>query len=80
MPRGRGHVRFFLRRRAVTAWLLVAVLLAPPTLASGTASDESLWTEFMTWVQSRLGVPGGKAADHDGFTAWLMGRIWIPGG
>lgn len=67
-------------RRAAAAWLLVVVLLAPAALASGTASEESLWAEFAAWVQSRLDIPGGRAADQDGFTAWLMSRFGIPGG
>jgi hypothetical protein len=29
----------------------------------------------------QIGVSGGStAADESTFTAWLMGRIWIPGG
>ena len=67
-------------RRAAAACLLVVVLLAPAAFASGTASEESLWAEFAAWVQSRFDIPGGAAADQEGFTAWLMSRFNIPGG
>jgi cell division FtsZ-interacting protein ZapD len=71
----------FRRWRAVAAWLLVVMLLAPATLASDATGDASLWDEFVAWVQSRLIVPGGATAvDESGFTAWLMSRFHIPNG
>jgi len=67
-------------RRACAAGLLVVVLLSPTALAAD-SKDASLWTEFVVWLQARIGVPGGVAvADEARFMAWLRGRIHIPGG
>ena len=68
-------------RRAVAAWLLIVVLLAPSAYASDATNNASLWDEFISWLQGGLDTWGGAtAADESAFTAWLMGRIWIPGG
>ena len=66
--------------RKAAAWLLIVVLLAPAAYASNTSDDVSLWAEFLAWLQVGIGVPTDATADDAGFTAWLMGRITIPGG
>jgi hypothetical protein len=67
--------------RVAAACLLIVVLLAPSAFASDTSSDESLWAEFVAWVDAGLGVSDGvTAADESGFSAWLMARIGVGGG
>jgi hypothetical protein len=66
--------------RKAAAWLLIVVLLAPAAYASNTTHNVSLWAEFVAWLHVGIGVPSDAAADHAGFTVWLMGRITIPNG
>ncbi|HYC89483.1 MAG TPA: hypothetical protein VEO54_09760 [Thermoanaerobaculia bacterium] len=63
--------------RTAAAWLLIVVLIAPSATASQ-MDDASLWAEFTTWLEARIGVPNG-VTEAD-FTLWLMSRIGIPGG
>lgn len=65
-------------RRVFARWLLVGVLIVPNAFASET-TDLSLWAEFSTWLEARIGVPNG-AETEIAYTLWLMGRIGIPGG
>lgn len=64
-------------RRAVAAWLLIVVLLAPSALASD-RGDAGLWAEFVVWIETQ--VDGAIAADDAGFVVWLLGRITVPNG
>ncbi|HYC89484.1 MAG TPA: hypothetical protein VEO54_09765 [Thermoanaerobaculia bacterium] len=67
--------------RTTAVWLLLAILLAPSAFASEATADTSLWVEFVTWLESRLVVPGGVAiAIEVDFTVWLMSRLGVPGG
>jgi hypothetical protein len=71
----------FRGRRSAAGWFLMIILLAPSVFASNTMSDTSLWAEFVVWFAGRPDAQGGPtAADESGFTAWLMGRLHIPGG
>jgi hypothetical protein len=62
-------------RRAVTASLLIIVLLAPSALAANTTADVSLWDQFVAWLAGRITIPGGLTAPAED-----QGRIDIPGG
>lgn len=68
-------------RRKIAACLLIAILVAPSTLASDATAATTLWEEFVAWLAGRIDVPGGSpAAGETGFSDWLMGRIGVPGG
>jgi hypothetical protein len=70
------------RARTLVVLVLLVVLMAPVAVASDEASaaDASLWSEFLAWIDGRIGIPPGESVDDDGFTAWLMARITIPTG
>jgi len=73
-------------RRFIVILALVVILLAPSAFAETGSSDPGLWTQFMTWLDGRIVVPGGAPTttsdDTISFEEWLvlMGRIGVPGG
>lgn len=65
-------------RRVFARCLLVGVLLVPNAFASET-TETSLWAEFSTWLEARIGVPNGMTVET-AYTFWLMSRMSVPGG
>jgi hypothetical protein len=63
-------------RRVAAVCLVITVLLAPSALASAATSDVSLWSWLVSWLASRLDVPGGVTAPP----TEDEGRIDIPNG
>lgn len=71
-------------RKLIGILALVVLLAAPSALADQGGANPGLWTQFVAWVDARIGNPGGAttAADEISFEDWLvlMARIGIPGG
>jgi len=72
-------------RRLVAVLAVVVILLAPSVYAGTASTDPGLWSQFMDWLDGRIGVPGGAPTTSDdtiSFEDWLvlMGRIGVPGG
>ncbi len=77
-------MRRVLTRRLIAVLALVILLAPPSAFADSGSVDPGLWTEFVTWVEGRIGFPNGAATTADGmsFEDWLvlMARIGIPPG
>lgn len=65
--------------RATAAALLV-LMLATPAFGDGNDADPSLWAQFQTWINARIGIPIGVTSNEPTFEEWLvlMARIGIP--
>jgi hypothetical protein len=77
-------MRSVFSRRLIAVLALVVIVLAPAAFADTGTVDPGLWTQFVAWVEGRIGVPNGATTSDDtiSFEDWLvlMGRIGVPNG